>query len=81
MSGTFHFVWPFMNSVGRDKLILCLSNNTGKYPWNVGLLATDGALRQAGVGTHRIVGDMKDPETQAKVIDWVRAAQAYTLVR
>jgi len=74
-------VWPFINSVGRDKPILCLSNNSGKYPGNVGLLATDGALRQAGVRTHRIVGDMEDPETRAKVIDWVRAAQAYTLVQ
>jgi len=74
-------VWPFINSVGRDKPILCLSNNSGKYPGNVGLLATDGALRQAGIRTHRIVGDMENPETQAKVIDWVRAAQAYTLVQ
>jgi len=74
-------VWPFVNSVGRDKPILCLSNNSGKYPGNVGLLATDGALRQVGIRTHRIVGDMNDPEVQAKVIDWVRAAQAYTTIQ
>jgi len=74
-------VWPFINSVGRDKPILCLSNNSGKYPGNVGLLATDGALRQAGVRTHRIIGNMDDPEVRAKVIDWVRAAQAYTVVQ
>ena len=74
-------VWPFVNSVGRDKPILCLSNNSGKYPGNVGLLATDGALRQVGIRTHRIVGDMDDPEVQAKVIDWVRAAQAYTTIQ
>lgn len=74
-------VWPFINSVGRDKPILCLSNNSGKYPGNVGLLATDGALRQTGVRTHRIVGDMDDPVTRAKVFDWVRAAQAYTTVQ
>jgi len=75
------FVWPFINSVGRDKPILCLSNNSGKFPGNVGLLATDGALRQAGVRTHRIVGDMEDPGVQARVFDWVRAAQAYTIMR
>ena len=74
-------VWPFINTVGRDKPILCLSNNSGKYPGNVGLLATDGALRQAGVRTHRIVGDMDDPETQAKVLDWVRASQSYTAIQ
>jgi L-fucose isomerase len=74
-------VWPFINSVGRDKPILCLSNNSGKYPGNVGLLATDGALRQVGVRTHRIIGDINDPEVQAKVIDWVRAAQAYTTIQ
>jgi len=74
-------VWPLINSVGRDKPILCLSNNSGKYPGNVGLLATDGALRQVGVRTHRIIGDMNDPEVQAKVIDWVRAAQAYTTIQ
>lgn len=74
-------VWPFINSVGRDKPVLCLSNNSGKFPGNVGLLATDGALRQAGIRTHRIVGDMDDPETRAKVIDWVRASQAYTTIR
>jgi L-fucose isomerase len=74
-------VWPLVNSVGRDKPILCLSNNSGKYPGNVGLLATDGALRQAGIRTHRIVGDINDPEVQAKVIDWVRASQAYTTIQ
>ncbi|HIE18459.1 TPA: hypothetical protein EYP75_01900, partial [Candidatus Bathyarchaeota archaeon] len=75
------FVWPFINTVGRDKPILCLSNNSGKFPGNVGLLATDGALRQAGIRTHRIVGDMDDPETQRKVFDWIRAAQSYTTIR
>ncbi|RJS85933.1 fucose isomerase [Candidatus Bathyarchaeota archaeon] len=75
------FVWPFINTVGRDKPILCLSNNSGKYPGNVGLLATDGALRQVGLRTHRIVGDMDDPETRAKVFDWIRAAQAYTAIQ
>ncbi|MBS7611538.1 L-fucose/L-arabinose isomerase family protein [Candidatus Bathyarchaeota archaeon] len=74
-------VWPFINTVGRDKPVLCLSNNSGKFPGNVGLLATDGALRQAGIRTHRIIGDIEDPETRAKVIDWVRAAQAYTAIQ
>jgi L-fucose isomerase len=74
-------VWPFINTVGRDKPILCLSNNSGKFPGNVGLLATDGALRQVGIRTHRIIGDIEDPDTRAKVIDWVRAAQAYTVIR
>ncbi len=75
------FVWPFINSVGREKPILCLSNNSGKFPGNVGLLATDGALRQAGIRTHRIVGDMDDPEVRAKVFDWIRAAQACTVIQ
>lgn len=75
------FVWPFINTVGKDKPVLCLSNNSGKFPGNVGLLATDGALRQAGIRTHRIIGDIEDPETRAKVIDWVRAAQAYTVIQ
>ncbi len=74
-------VWPFLNSVGPDVPVLSLSNNNGQYPGNVGLLATDGALRQAGVRTHRIVGQMDDPETQAHVADWVRAAQAVTTIR
>lgn len=75
------FVWPFINTVGRDKPILCLSNNSGKFPGNVGLLATDGALRQVGIRTHRIIGNIDDPEVRARVIDWVRAAQAYTVIR
>jgi len=75
------FVWPFINSLGRDKPILCLSNNSGKFPGNVGLLATDGALRQAGIRTQRIVGGMDDPETRAKVIDWIFASEAYTTIR
>jgi len=74
-------VWPFINSVGKDKPILSLSNNSGEFPGNVGLLATDGALRQAGVRTHRIVGDMDDPKVQAQVIDWIRAAEALTTMR
>jgi len=75
------FVWPFINSLGREKPILCLSNNSGKFPGNVGLLATDGALRQAGIRTQRIVGGMDDPKTCAKVIDWIYASQAYTTIQ
>jgi L-fucose isomerase len=74
-------VWPFVNTLGRDLPILSLSNNNGAFPGNVGLLATDGALRQAGLRTHRIVGDVDDSQTLAAVADWVRAAQAVTLVR
>jgi len=74
-------VWPFLNSIGCHVPILSLSNNNGAFPGNVGLLATDGALRQAGVRTHRIVGEMDDPDTCEEVIDWVRAAQAATTIR
>ncbi|MEA2249216.1 MAG: L-fucose/D-arabinose isomerase [Solirubrobacteraceae bacterium] len=76
-----YLVWPFLNTLGRDVPILSLSNNEGAFPGNVGLLATDGAIRQAGVRTHRIVGDADDPATLAAVGDWVRAAQAVTTVR
>jgi L-fucose isomerase len=72
-------VWPFVNTVGRDLPILSLSNNNGKFPGNVGLLASDGALRQAGVRTHRIVGEINDPQVHQQVIDWLRAAEAVTL--
>jgi len=73
--------WPFVNSVGRDKPILSLSNNNGEYPGNVGLLATDGALRQAGVRTHRIVGEIDDEATIDRVVDWLRASQAVTTIK
>ncbi len=77
-------VWPFVNTVGAGKPgsmpLLSLSNNNGKFPGNVGLLATDGALRQAGLRTHRIVGDLDDSETQRRVFAWVRAAQAVTTI-
>ncbi|MGI6367341.1 MAG: L-fucose/L-arabinose isomerase family protein [Anaerolineae bacterium] len=76
-----YLVWPFYNSVGRDVPVLSLSNNSGQYPGNVGLLATDGALRQAGVRTHRIVGDIDDPGVHADVFDWIRAAQAVATIR
>ena len=74
-------VWPFVNSLGRDVPVLSLSNNNGEFPGNVGLLATDGALRQAGVRTHRITGDADDPDVQARLADWLRAAQAVTTIR
>lgn len=74
-------VWPFRNSVGWDVPILSLSNNNGKFPGNVGLLATDGALRQAGVRTHRIVGDIDDPKVHQEVFDWIRAAEAVATIR
>jgi L-fucose isomerase len=74
-------VWPFINTLGGDVPVLSLSNNNGEFPGNVGLLATDGALRQAGVRTHRITGDMDDPAVQAQLVDWVRAAQAVTTIR
>ena len=74
-------VWPFLNTVGRNKPILSLSNNNGKYPGNVGLLATDGALRQVGLRTHRIVGDMDDEGIVGKVVAWLRAAEANATMR
>ncbi len=73
--------WPFVNSVGPDVPILSLSNNNGQFPGNVGLLATDGGLRQAGVRTHRIVGDIDDAEIHRQVFDWIRAAEALTTIR
>ena len=73
-------VWPFVNAIGRDLPILSLSNNNGRFPGNVGLLATDGALRQTGVRTHRVVGDVDDAPTRAAVVAWIRAAQAATLI-
>jgi L-fucose isomerase len=74
-------VWPLLNTLGRDVPVLSLSNNNGEFPGNVGLLATDGALRQAGVRTHRITGDMGDPAVQQQLLDWLRAAQAVTTIR
>ncbi len=74
-------VWPLVNAVGRELPILSLSNNNGRFPGNVGLLATDGALRQAGVRTHRIVGEVDDPATREAVSAWIRAAQAATVIR
>lgn len=76
-----YLVWPLLQTLGRDVPVLSLSSNNGAFPGNVGLLATDGALRQAGVRTHRIVGDAGDPSTQRSVTDWVRAAQALTTMR
>ncbi|GAC1624392.1 MAG: L-fucose/L-arabinose isomerase family protein [Chloroflexota bacterium] len=76
-----YLVWPFFNTLGRDLPVLSLSNNNGAFPGNVGLLATDGALRQAGFRTHRIVGQMDDEDTCAKVGDWIRAAQSVTTMR
>ena len=73
--------WPFINCFGRDIPILSLSNNNGQYPGNVGLLASDGALRQAGRRTHRIVGGIDSPDTQADVLDWIRASEALTTIK
>ncbi len=72
--------WPFLNSIG-DVPVLSLSNNNGEFPGNVGLLATDGALRQAGKRTHRIIGDLEDKKTQNKVLSWIRASQAATTIK
>ncbi len=74
-------VWPFLNSLGKEVPVLSLSNNNGEYPGNVGLLATDGALRQVGKRTHRIVGEMDDNETQRTVLDWLRASEALTTMQ
>jgi len=73
--------WPFVNTVGRELPILSLSNNNGQFPGNVGLLASDGALRQAGIRTHRIVGDIDDVAVHQQVFDWLRAAQAVATIR
>ncbi len=76
-----YLVWPLVNILGKDKPVLNVSNNEGEYPGNVGLLATDGALRQAGLRTHRIVGDLDDPNIQEEIIRWVWAAEAYASLR
>jgi len=76
-----YLVWPLLETLGRDLPLLSLSNNNGERPGNVGLLATDGALRQAGLRTHRVVGDSGDAATQIAVVDWVRAAQALSTIR
>ncbi|RLF18979.1 MAG: fucose isomerase [Thermoprotei archaeon] len=76
-----YLVWPLVNIVGKDKPILNVSNNEGEYPGNVGLLATDGALRQSGLRTHRIIGDIEDPKIQEEIVRWVKAAEAYVSLR
>jgi L-fucose/D-arabinose isomerase len=76
-----YLAWPFLNALGRDVPVLSLSNDNGELPGNVGLLATDGALRQAGVRTTRIIGDVDDPATRERVGAWVRGAQAATTMR
>lgn len=58
-----------------------MSNNEGEYPGNVGLLATSGALWQAGLKTHRIISDIEDPKVQEEIVDWIRAAEAYVSLR
>ena len=74
-------VWPLLNTVGREVPVISLSNNNGRLPGNVGLLATDGALRQAGLRTHRVVGDVDDGDTRQAVAAWIRASQAVTLIQ
>lgn len=76
-----YMVWPFLNSFGRDVPVLSLSNNNGKFPGNVGLLATDGDIRQTGKRTHRIVGDINNPNTIKNVVDWIRASNALTTIK
>lgn len=76
-----YLVWPLVNTLGRDKPILNVSNNEGEYPGNVGLLATDGALRQAGLRTHRIIGDIEDPKIQEEIVDWIMAAETAVSLR
>ncbi len=76
-----YLVWPLVNTLGRELPILSLSNNNGRFPGNVGLLATDGALRQAGLRTHRVVGDVEDHATREAVRSWLRASQAATLIQ
>ncbi len=81
---TWHYpynIWPFINTVGRDKAILHLSNNDGSFPGNVGLLAQDGAMRQCGFKTHRIIGDIDDEKTREKLFSWIYAAEAYTCMQ
>jgi len=73
--------WPLLKTLGPGVPVLSLSNNNGKFPGNVGLLATDGELRQAGIRTHRIVGEIDDSATQRRVLDWLRAAQAFTTMQ
>lgn len=78
---TWHYpynIWPLVNTIGREIPILHLSNNDGSFPGNVGLLAQDGAMRQIGFKTHRIVGDLDDKTTRLELFSWIYAAEAYS---
>ena len=74
-------IHPILNTLGKDKPLLQLSNNEGAFPGNVSLLAQDGALRQIGVKTHRVVGGMDDNDTRQKLFSWIYAAEAYSCMK
>jgi len=76
-----YLVWPLVNILGKDKPILKFSNNEGGYPGNVGLLATSGALGQAGINTERVVGDLEDKRARDKILTWITAAEAYASLK
>jgi L-fucose isomerase len=76
-----YLVWPLLQTLGRETPVLSVSNDEGAFPGNVGLLATDGALRQAGLRTHRVIGAQDDDETLTAIVDWIRAAQAATTMQ
>lgn len=74
-------IWPLLESLGTNAPVIEIANNDGKWSGNVGLLATNGALRQVGLKTAKVIGSVEDEQTQQSVIQWLRAAVTFTSLR
>lgn len=83
----FHYaVWAFPHfSVIASKFapgpFLLFGNVNPRYPGMVGMLAAAGALEQDGTQTHRVWGDIREPQVLKKVMSFVRAATAKNMLK
>src|SRR5690348_15583655 len=83
----FHFsVWAFphlpaLASRFAPGPLLLFSNINPQYPGLVGMLASAGALKQAGTAYARVYGDIEDSAVYARVQSFIRAAGAVSGLR
>ncbi|HVU67892.1 MAG TPA: hypothetical protein VHD63_12205, partial [Ktedonobacteraceae bacterium] len=61
--------------------LLLFSNINPQYPGLVGMLASAGALNQAGTQYARVYGDIDDSAVYARIQSFVRAAGAVSALR
>src|SRR5215210_4860 len=78
------WAFPHFTSIATEFApgpFLCFSNINPQYPGLVAMLAAAGSLNQVGVFHARVSGDIADPQTFGRVLQFIRGASAVSRLK